>query len=231
MIMHSNTTDNIALDTSSVSSSETSTRRLSPKIKKLLPENFEPSSYSVIIGKGKMPANATGNRRLRVLVNMQIEKYQNAQFKRDKTLIVTNVMRTVQAACPDGGAFVKFDGERWWECPDSISREKIACMFRDGLSGIYRSSNKNKVERRRQKKALQRSKDKENEIFKLPETVESLNFPILEKEQHSFLVRQISSEQTPSMVPSTLFLDSIDTLDLFGMFETVDESIFDSIPL
>merc|ERR1712100_302322 len=58
--------------------------------------------------------------------------------------------------CPVG-AFVKFDGEQWWEVSDRVSREKIACMFRDSLSGHYKSSNKNKVAKRRAQRALKRS--------------------------------------------------------------------------
>jgi len=135
---------------------ESAVRKFAPKKKECLPESFQPLEDSVIIGKGKMPAQATGNKRLRELVDVQIENYANAKFKRDKTFIVTNILHTIQDLCPEG-AFVKFDGERWWEVSDRISREKIACMFRDSLSGQYKSSNKNKVAKRRAQRAMKRT--------------------------------------------------------------------------
>ena len=233
MIMNTLTSSNTPLDTSP---NQEKTRLSSSRTKTLLPTTFKPHAYSVIIGKGKMPANATGNRRLKILVNMQIENYANAQFKRDKTFIVSRVMRTVKEACPVG-AFVKFDGERWWECPDNVSREKIACMFRDNLSSIYRSSNKNKVERRRIKKALQKSKA--NKLNEKTKTTPSF------QKDHSFLISKgISERKAPSdhsflmsPAPSTSILIPsssnliFETLDLVNMFESVDESIFDDIPL
>jgi hypothetical protein len=163
----------------------------------------------VIIGKGKMPALATGNRRLRILVDMQIQNYANAQFKRDKTVIVTTVLHAVQEACPVG-AFVRFDGERWWEVPDSISREKIACMLRDCLSGIYRSSNKNKVERRRAKKAQQRS----NHVKQLARKATGT-------EMYHFSATPLN--MTLEQIPPIVF----GGFDLLNMYESVDETIFD----
>ncbi|CAJ1959225.1 unnamed protein product [Cylindrotheca closterium] len=129
--------------------------KFAPKSKQCLPESFQPLADSVIIGKGKMPAQASGNRRLRELVDVHLQNYANAKYKRDKTFIVTNILQSIQDLCPVG-AFVKFDGERWWEVSDRISREKIACMFRDSLSGQYKSSNKNKVAKRRAQRAKKR---------------------------------------------------------------------------
>jgi len=135
---------------------DSAVRKFAPKSKQCLPESFQPLPDSVIIGKGKMPAQATGNKRLRELVDVQLQNYANAKFKRDKTFIVTNILHKIQDLCPEG-AFVKFDGERWWEVSDRISREKIACMFRDSLSGQYKSSNKNKVAKRRAQRAMKRN--------------------------------------------------------------------------
>jgi hypothetical protein len=158
-----------------------------------------------------MPAQATGNRRLRILVDMQIQNYASAHFKRDKTVIVTTVLHAVKAACPVG-AFVRFDGERWWEVPDSTSREKIACMLRDSLSDIYRSSNKNKVERRRAKKALQRSNHETQLENKVAAT----------EKKHSFAAPlNMTLEQIQPIV--------FDGFDLLNMYESVDETIFDDV--
>jgi hypothetical protein len=112
--------------------------------------------YTVIIGKGRLPAQAIGNRRLRVLVQNQVEGYSNAKFKRDKTSIISNILDAVQEQCPEG-AFVQFDGRSWWEISDSKAREKIAATFRDCLHDQYKSSTKSKVAKRRARKAASTS--------------------------------------------------------------------------
>jgi hypothetical protein len=192
-------------------------RKFAPKSKQRLSASFQPLADSVIIGKGKMPAQASGNKRLRVLVNLQIENYGNAKFKRDKSFIVTNILHTIQELCPVG-AFAKFDGERWWEVSDRISREKIACMFRDSLSGQYKSSNKNKVAKRRAKRAMQRSavltveQTKENQMIP-PPIVSSYSFPP-------------KSTTEPALPRESILV--LEGLELGCLLDSVDRNVFDS---
>lgn len=108
------------------------------------------------------------------------------------------------------GAFVKFHDARWWEVPDSVAREKVACMFRDSLSGIYRSSNKNKVERRRAKKALQRSEQ---------DSTPPLTPSCTKAEETLFSLIGRNLEQLPAI--------DFRALEFCDMFESVDETIFD----
>jgi hypothetical protein len=119
--------------------------------KTLLPPTFKPLPYSVVIGRGKEPANATGNRRLTIFVKLQLQNYTKAKSRQEKSVIVSNVLETVQEACP-GGAFVKFDGRNWWEVDDNTAREKIGSMFRDCLHSRYKSSTKAKMAKRRAKR-------------------------------------------------------------------------------
>jgi len=135
---------------------DSAVRKFAPKSKQRLPASFRPLPDSVIIGKGKMPAQASGNNRLRELVKCELQNYADANHKREKSFIVTNILHKIQNLCPVG-AFVRFDGESWWEVSDRISRDKIACMFRDSLSSQYKSSNKNKVAKRRVQRALKRT--------------------------------------------------------------------------
>jgi hypothetical protein len=128
-----------------------------PKNQMLLPNSFSPLPYTVIIGKGKLPKQATGNRRLQALVENQLENYSKAKFRRDKTFIVSNIIHSIQQICPEGGAFVKFDGQRWWEMSDDTAREKITATFRDCLHNQYKSSTKNKVEKRRARRAREQA--------------------------------------------------------------------------
>eukprot|EP00526_Cylindrotheca_closterium_P015232 CAMPEP_0113635032 /NCGR_PEP_ID=MMETSP0017_2-20120614/18251_1 /TAXON_ID=2856 /ORGANISM="Cylindrotheca closterium" /LENGTH=252 /DNA_ID=CAMNT_0000545775 /DNA_START=40 /DNA_END=794 /DNA_ORIENTATION=- /assembly_acc=CAM_ASM_000147 len=215
-------------------------RKFAPKSKQCLPESFQPLEDSVIIGKGKMPAQATGNKRLRELVDVQLQNYANAKYKRDKTFIVTNILHTIQDLCPSG-AFVKFDGERWWEVSDRISREKIACMFRDSLSGQYKSSNKNKVAKRRAQRAMKRTaalqqqraeiqhqhhqghvQQQKNHQIQMPLPVQSL------EPQVSFNLTQPVS--TPVFKPVNRKRDSIlvlEGLDFMGGLLDIDRNVFD----
>ena len=197
---------------------ESAMRKFAPKTKTRLSESFQPLDDSVIIGKGKMPAQATGNKRLRVMVDSYLEEYSNAKYKREKTYIVTEILNKVQQKCPEG-AFVKFD-EGWWEVSDRVSREKIACMFRDSLSSQYKSSNKNKVAKRRAQRALKRSGQTSLPTRPL---LQVENFQQFEQEKTNF---DISSTKLPPALPrSSLFV--LEGLDLGEILDTIDKNVFD----
>jgi hypothetical protein len=119
----------------------------------MLPHTFKPHPYSVVMGRGKDSANATGSRRLAILVDIQLNNYVKAKSRRAKAFVIAQVLETVQQACPQG-AFVKFDHINWWEVADNAAREKIGTMFRDRLHDTYKSSTKSKVAKRRARKAL-----------------------------------------------------------------------------
>lgn len=143
-----------------VSNSITMKKQRSQGTKKIYPSDFTPSPYTVILGKGKLPMQSIGNRRLRTLVESHMESYSNADMKSDKSYIVTKILYTIKEF---GGSFVRFNsnddeyhGPRTWcEVTDKVARDKIAATFRDCLHDQYKSSTKNKVEKRRERKALQ----------------------------------------------------------------------------
>ena len=117
-----------------------------------LPENFQPTPYTVIMGRGKDAANAIGNRRLKILVETQLAKYLKAKSRREKSFVVAHVLETVQDACPVG-AFVKLEKGSFYEVSDACAREKIGSLFRDQLHNHYKSSTKSKMAKRRALKA------------------------------------------------------------------------------
>jgi hypothetical protein len=118
-----------------------------------LPDNFEPLPDTVIIGKGGLPRQATGNRRLRDIVKTQLNNYASAKSKGEKACIVSNIHQSIEESCAEGHAFVKFDSQGWWEASEKNIRAKIMSTFRDSLSGMYKSSTKSKVAKRRAHKA------------------------------------------------------------------------------
>eukprot|EP00980_Cylindrotheca_fusiformis_P024149 scaffold11571_cov122-Cylindrotheca_fusiformis.AAC.12 len=202
-------------------------RKFAPRSRERLPESFQPSADSVIIGKGKMPLRASGNKRLRVLIDSQLENYAKANLRREKTYIVTNILHTMQERCPVG-AFVKFDGEKWWEVSDRVSRDKIASMFRDSLSAKYKSSNKNKVARRRAQRAEKRKARKKTEIpaISIPQPVSSTTCPTVTSSASAHLNNALPE---PQLLPHASLM-VLEDLDLSCMIDSVDRNVFDCEP-
>lgn len=130
--------------------------------KTMLPEDFEPTPYTVICGRGRKCADAIGNRRLQVIAQMFIAKYSQARKKEEKTLIVTDILEIVRDAAPEARfAFVRECKEngRWYEVENIHAREKVGTVLRDCLHSKYRSSTKSKLARRKQRKAIQANQD------------------------------------------------------------------------
>ena len=114
-----------------------------------LPDNFEPSPYSVLIGRGKACTEATGNKRLKVIVSTFLDEYsQAAESRIEKTIIVSKIIDMVRDATPRG-AFIKQEDGIWWEVSDHVARERVGSMLRDMLHEQYRSSSKSKLAKRK----------------------------------------------------------------------------------
>ena len=94
----------------------------------LLPTEFQPTPYSVIIGRGRSFHDAPGNKRLRVIATTFLPEYTNATTKQDKTVIVSRIVEMVRIACPKGAAFIKLVNGRWWSLNDFRGRFKL-CLF------------------------------------------------------------------------------------------------------
>merc|ERR1711959_771862 len=160
-------------------STGSSSKKHGPDI--LLPEDYDPCEYTVIIGRGKKIRESTGNRRLRVLAASMLPQYEEAADTDDraaKTRLVNTVVDLIERACRESGtdnsghmidvddisnvAFVrqgKEDG-RWYEVDDSVAREKVGYVFRDLLADRYESSSKSKVAKKMQ---LQRERKEQQE--------------------------------------------------------------------
>jgi hypothetical protein len=118
------------------------------KAKTLLPEDFEPSDYSIICGNKRKYFNSIGNRRFRVIVKTFLQQYLDAHDKVNKSFVVSKVMNIIRDACPMG-AFVTQENGRWYEASERTAREKVGGFFRDLSPNAYRSSAKNKIARRK----------------------------------------------------------------------------------
>jgi hypothetical protein len=119
----------------------------------ILPMDFKLTPYTVVVGNGKIPNQSLGNRRLQVLVNLNLKEYAEASNKQTKTRIVDSLVHAIYHA---NGIFVKRTKTgRWYRVKDSVAREKVGYMFRDLLSDRYLSSSGSKRARRRFQKSLE----------------------------------------------------------------------------
>lgn len=121
-----------------------------------LPDDFKPGPNSVIIGRKKNCYTSVGNLRLRDICLMRLPAYSKCGKKKDKSEIVSDIVKLIRDSCPRGGAFVKRDASgKWHEVKDVVARERVASIFRDFLHDQYRSSSKSKVAKRREKRVIQ----------------------------------------------------------------------------
>jgi hypothetical protein len=117
---------------------------------KLLPLNYRPSKYSVILGPSKAHQTAKGNHHMREIAETALlHKYAKATSRLAKSRIVNTVVNMIHMKCPNGGAFVRFANGRWNEVDEHVARKKVGYLFRELLNDKYRSSTKSKMARRR----------------------------------------------------------------------------------
>jgi hypothetical protein len=115
-----------------------------------LPPGFLPAPYTVVIGKRKFHSGFIGLQRLRILATTVLPKYAEAKSKKEKSEVISGIVKTIRDACPVG-AFVKFQDGRFWDVDDYAAREKVGYVLRDLLHSKYRSSSKSKSAIRHQK--------------------------------------------------------------------------------
>ena len=84
-----------------------------PVRKRLLPEKWEPTEFTVLCGRGRAAYDHVGNKRLRMLVDSKLDQYSAARSKFQKTLITTSIIDEVREKIDNGGAFVRKVGTDW----------------------------------------------------------------------------------------------------------------------
>ena len=74
----------------------------------LLPEDFMPGKWDVICQRGKECYDHVGNRRFRMIIDGHLETYMEVLSRRQKTKIVTTIVKNIRAAAAgSGGGFVR----------------------------------------------------------------------------------------------------------------------------
>lgn len=147
--------------------------------KRQLPADFQPSSFSVICGRGKECFDSEGNKRFRQIINKYLDDYAAAPGKSEKSAIVSKAMNIIRKASPQG-AFVKCENGIWFEVSSRYAREKVGAWFRDCLHSKYKSSSKAKHARKMAKRVSGFNALDEDEIMNFPLDVIEFDMPELD---------------------------------------------------
>ena len=171
-----------------------------------LPHDFDPSSYAVIIGRGKKIRETVGNQRLRVIASSFLPEYSTAkENKATKTRLVDKVMALIRTACQEGDcncggkrcrriAFVRqTKNGQWFEVSNNVAREKVGYIFRDLLASNYLSSSKSKTA----KKIQRQHQDQQQQQ---------------QQQQHQRLREQEMQQKTQYQISRNIMID-LDELD------------------
>ena len=120
-----------------------------------LPESFQPSSYTVVLGRGNTSFKSVGYQRLQVIIGMHLKKYSKSTSRTQKSFIVSTIIDMIKDGVGDDGCpFVRFDEntKRWYEIDERTYRERVGSMIRDRLHLQFPSSNRAKLARRQAKR-------------------------------------------------------------------------------
>lgn len=92
-----------------------------------MPRINVPGPNDVLLGRGKLIQEHTGNLRFRHIVENHREMYETAR-RLEKTLLASKIVEILQQT---GGRFVKRDGTGWAEVDDETARYKVSHSFRN----------------------------------------------------------------------------------------------------
>ena len=81
----------------------------------------------VLLGRGKLIQEHTGNRRFRQIVENHREEYENTRAL-EKTLLASRIVEILKQS---GGRFLKQYGTCWGEVDDDTARDKVGHSFRN----------------------------------------------------------------------------------------------------
>ena len=128
----------------------------SGKTKHYLSDDFCPSEFDVICGRGKDCYNHSGNRRFRMSIDMSLQSYTAADTKLQKSLIVMSIVDMFQKNSRQGGGFVRQERGtgRWYRIADEAAREKVGQTIREAVV----QQDPKKRAQKRMKRAMNKAK-------------------------------------------------------------------------
>jgi len=101
-----------------------------------LSEDFVPSDYDIVCGRGKGSYNQPGNKRFRDLVKTYIPQYVQAKTKFDKSFILSNIIDHARSLNDGTTRFVKKTNGQWCELSEEQAREKVGHTIREAIVAL-----------------------------------------------------------------------------------------------
>jgi len=87
-----------------------------------------PERFDILCGRAKVSYNHIGNRRFRVIIQMNRERYQTSIARDDKTCIIYEIVKMIRSC----GRFLKLntDTNQFYDVGDDFAREKVSHALR-----------------------------------------------------------------------------------------------------
>jgi len=130
-----------------------------------LPEDFRPHKFAVLCGLGKQFCRATGNRRLKVLCNLFIDKYAKATTRDEKSGIAAEIVSIVHESCGGRGGFVRDRDGRGWESSHKFARRRVTTALRDCRPDKYASSSSIRLAKKQSERLQAKWRKQAGEFF------------------------------------------------------------------
>jgi hypothetical protein len=117
---------------------KTSTKNIKhkPASKLYLPRDYCVSDHDVLCGRGAYYFNHVGNQTFRKLIELNVERYDRANTKYEKTTIIMEMIQTIRTRIPHKKCyFLKKDSRKlcYYDIGDYVAREKVSQAFRDAI--------------------------------------------------------------------------------------------------
>ena len=177
------------------------------KANKVLPGSWTPDNWSVICGRGKECYEHVGNRRFRLLVDLNLEKYAAAKSKVAKSAIVMSIFDAIIEGSNNGG-FVKQDPttKRWSIVDDDSAREKIGQQFRIQLSQKQTKDNKENT-------SSQKNQQQQQQRRREPKSKQAMKKQNENKKDEAITSTRTKDTSNNTQLEPTLFDEIVDILD------------------
>lgn len=91
-----------------------------------------PAPMDVVFGRGRWNSSHPGNRRLQILININLDRYIRAGTRKAKTSISQEVVHIIKTCGIEHGRFLRFvsDTNGWETVSDNDARIKVSQAFR-----------------------------------------------------------------------------------------------------
>ena len=85
--------------------------------------------YDILCGRCTAAFNNVGNRRFRVTIALNLDRYMKAPTRHDKTAVVISIVRILKGDV--GARFLRKEGDEYVELTDKQAKEKVGHCLRD----------------------------------------------------------------------------------------------------